>query len=391
MSEGRWAPLLEGDLAASARASVRAIGDTLASAGVAPQDAADVALYWAYAAGELDDPQTDDRYSTAVDRLVDRISGEHDLHQLFGGLAGDAWVLAHIATESAAEVLGLVDRELLELLSVERWTRPYDLVGGLAGYGVYFLERLHNATEDPAAAKQGLARVIHHLHSLHVHAPGGVTWKTAHEHVPGPRAADAPDGYYDLGVAHGIAGVIALLGKVIALGDPPPRTEHMLDDAMQWLWTHRQPPAPEGRFPAFLIPGRMVRRTRTAWCYGDPGIAVATWLAAIHRGGSTADSLALARDVASRLPEHTQIVEAQLCHGAVGLAHLLARCHHASGDPALRESAIEWYRRALALPVPPRADLLEGAPGIGLALLAGLSTTEPAWDRRLLCDLPVRT
>ena len=382
MPEGRWAPLLSGDLAGAADLAVRGIGEVLAATAIEPPHAADVALFWAYAAGAFDDPQTDERYRVAVDRLVDRISGEHDALQLFGGLAGDAWVLAHIATDSAAEVLTLVDRELADALAVETWTGPYDLVGGLVGFGVYFLERLHNATEDPAGAKHALARIVHHLHRLHVHAPGGVTWKTAPEHVPSPRAADAPEGYYDLGVAHGTAGVIAFLARVLALGEPPPRTDHLRDDATRWLWAQRQPPAPEGRFPAFLIPKRIARRTRTAWCYGDPGIAIATW-------SSSDDALALAREVAARAPEHTQITEAQLCHGASGLAHLLARGHHASGDPTLRASAIEWYRRALALPVPPRGDLLEGAPGIGLALLAAISDTEPAWDRRLLCDLPV--
>lgn len=378
MPEGRWAPLLVGDLATAAQTKIRAIGDALATAEIPPHCAADVALFWAYAAGAIESAETDERYSAAVDRLVERISGEHEALQLFGGLAGDGWVLAHIATDDAAEILALVDSELLELLAVDRWLGPYDLVGGLVGYGVYFLERLHNATSDPGSAKQGLARVAHHLHALHVHAPGGVTWKTAPEHIPPTRNADAPDGYYDLGVAHGVAGVIALLSRVIALGDPPPRTDHMRDEAARWLWTQRQSPAPEGRFPAFLIPQRIARRTRTAWCYGDPGIACATW-------GSD-DALALAREVAARAPEHTQIVEAHLCHGAVGLAHLLARCHFASNDPALRDAAIAWYGRALAMPVA-GLDLLEGQPGVGLALIAATSDTAPAWDRRLLCDL----
>jgi hypothetical protein len=35
-------------------------------------------------------------------------------------------------------------------------------------------------------------------------------------------------------------------------------------------------------------------------------------------------------------------------------------------------------------------DFLEGATGVGLALLAGLATEEPGWDRLMLCDLPPR-
>ncbi len=36
-----------------------------------------------------------------------------------------------------------------------------------------------------------------------------------------------------------------------------------------------------------------------------------------------------------------------------------------------------------------RASLLVGTIGVGIALLAAISELEPAWDRLLLCDLPV--
>jgi len=116
------------------------------------------------------------------------------------------------------------------------------------------------------------------------------------------------------------------------------------------------------------------------------------------------------REVAAREPEHTGIVDAGLCHGTSGMAHLLNRCYQASGDEQLRDAAIVWFRRTLArrelgkgvggfLSPPENAgagpwreahDLLEGAVGIGLTLLGACTDSEPRWDRLVLCDVPVR-
>jgi hypothetical protein len=102
-------------------------------------------------------------------------------------------------------------------------------------------------------------------------------------------------------------------------------------------------------------------------------------------------------------------VDAGLCHGAAGLAHLFNRMFQATGDPALGEAARGWYARTLDARRPGRgiggiaarvsesdggsrwvADpgLLTGAAGVALALLAGVSSVDPAWDRLLLVSPP---
>jgi hypothetical protein len=80
-----------------------------------------------------------------------------------------------------------------------------------------------------------------------------------------------------------------------------------------------------------------------------------------------------------------------------------------TGEERLAEAARFWFERALELRVEGEgiagfrawevnpsgeagwrsdAGLLEGAAGVGLALLGALSTVEPAWDRTLLVSLP---
>jgi hypothetical protein len=435
MSGAAWQPILGGDLAERARIAVRAIGDSLAAADVDARDAAHVALFWAYASGLFDDAETEERYAAAVDRLVDSIGAGFSAHALFGGLAGDGFVIAHVASDGGDELLAMVDRALVDAVAVERWDAPYDLVEGVIGHGVYFRERLE-ATPDARLARDGLAHVVRHLAALAVETADGTTWRTPMRHVPAHQQGGAPDGYFNCGVAHGVPGAIPLLAAAAAQLDgksaarPGPesgpaghwsggsgfavagRARALAAGATRWILAQQLDGDRRNRLPSMVMtaPGAPPPSpTRTAWCYGDLGVGAALWSAAARTGAPTAAAAALVRAAADRAPEDCNIVDAGLCHGASGMAHVLNRCYQASGDPALRIAAIDWYARALDRREPGRGiggfltpppggrpgawraatDLLEGGTGIGLALIAAVAECEPSWDRLLLCDVPI--
>jgi hypothetical protein len=64
---------------------------------------------------------------------------------------------------------------------------------------------------------------------------------------------------------------------------------------------------------------------RPAWCYGDPGVAGALLVGARATGSAAweDEALALGHGVAARPFEQTGIIDALLCHGASGVAHVL--------------------------------------------------------------------
>jgi hypothetical protein len=131
--------------------------------------------------------------------------------------------------------------------------------------------------------------------------------------------------------------------------------------------------------------------------------------AARHRGhaGWEAVALEVARTAAARGtdPQDSEIVDAALCHGSAGLAHLFNRMHQASGDPLLAEAARAWYRYTVDMQRPgagiagyeffaeagwvPLTGLLSGLAGVGLGLLGGVSSREPAWDQFLAVSVPL--
>ncbi len=403
----RWSPILTGAVAEAAWAAVRAIAEDLATDRGEQARAADIALFWAYLAGAVDDAPTAARHEEAVDRLVSVVERGVSSLRLYGGLAGIGWTLAHIS-EDNEEFLAEVDHILVEALDpATRWPGDYDLIGGLAGLAVYFLER----PVGVGRADEGLARIVAQLEQTAEVTGAGTTWHTPPSLLPPWQVARWPAGYYSCGLAHGVPGVVAVLGRIAARPGAPARAAELVRAATRWVLAQRVD-VPHSIFPGSIEPGQPAGGSRTAWCYGDPGVIAGLWLGRAHLHEPVDDLIALARQVVARAPAHCGVRDAGLCHGSIGLAHVYNRFYQASGDDEFRAAAVRWFEHGLAQAQPGQGvggfralkvltpgqpetlvgepDFLEGAAGIGLALLAGLQGATPGWDRLLACDVPTR-
>jgi lantibiotic modifying enzyme len=206
------------------------------------------------------------------------------------------------------------------------------------------------------------------------------------------------DGYYNLGVAHGIAGVQAFLGFA---GRTVPEARELQRRSRTWMRQHRAPGFPA--YPCLVgVDDPRNRQLRSGWCHGDPGLAAA-WFSAAKAAGDEAwaeEALQIARALAGRSSQELGVTDAGLCHGAAGLAHLFLRLQRRTGESVFAQESAIWFGRTLELRrreggvggfVAAGANgdsadpgFLAGAAGIGLALLAAVGRAEPAWDRVLL-------
>jgi hypothetical protein len=391
-----WQAVLDGESAQAALQLARTIAREVAKVTGASVDRT---VFWAYASNALDEPFANAAYDAALADLAAHVMSGAAHPMLYNeGLSGMGWALAHV-TDDSDGLVARIDRTMLAIVSLPSWRGDYDLTQGLVGHGVYFLERLRGA-EPADQAREGLERVVAHLAATAERTDDGARWFTRPDLMQPHIRAVFPDGRYDCGMAHGCAGVVALLARAAALPDPPRAARALGEEAARWLIAQRHAPgAVGGRFPALVVPDRPVEPSRSAWCYGDLGVAAALWSAEQHLGiaGGLAHETAL--DGIARPAAHYNIEDVALCHGSAGLAHLYNRFYQATRDPAFAEAARQWYRATVtadtleALPGFalwgthwPR--LLDGAMGVGLALFAAATRTEPAWDRILLCDLP---
>ena len=367
---------------------------------------ADYATLRIYAATDDTVPDPDDEAGQALAAAIAAIA-QRSAPGLYGGAARVAFAVGHLSAGDDADLAcEMIEASLLRYL--EQPTDTHDLISGVVGIAVPVLQRI--ADGRPSPSSEPIARsILGHLERLSRTQPTGLAWHTPASLLPQWQRELAPDGYINLGLAHGIPGVIAILARYIAAGVEVSRARRLLDGAVAYLLSVAEPTM-GARYHAWL-PSKG-GGTRVAWCYGDLGVAVALMAAASATGRDDwrATALELAHGMAVRSFESSQVIDAGLCHGAAGVAHLFNRMAQATGDAELARAADTWFDHTIAMrrsePIAgyPRAmpvngvinweaapDLLTGATGIALALHAAISPIEPAWDQLLLADLSPTT
>lgn len=344
------------------------------------------------------------RLGEAIDGLATVPMGP----SLFMGYSGVAWVtdvLDRALFHTPNDPNESIDETLVSLLGSGE-VRQIDLISGLVGLGVYALRRLPRP-----AAVACVERTVELLGERAHRTPDGVAWFTPPEELP-PGTRDVfGNGYFNLGMAHGCAGVVAFLAGVVGSGVAGDAAGALLDESVPWLLAQEVRDAEDSVFPAVIGRDGYTEPSRTAWCYGDPGIAVALALAGSATGEQAwrVEAHRIALRVARRPEQLCGVRDACLCHGAAGLAHILNRLATDFEDEEIAESARRWFDRTLEMrtngtgvggfrtyragrDVEARwidhAGVLAGSSGIALALLSAIEGRPPVWDSAFLLSDP---
>jgi lantibiotic biosynthesis protein len=416
-----WRPILSGTTAEQALQAVDAIAESITSITASPGERdpslgrgqAGLALLYTWLARTGRMPQADLLARQCLDQAIEALSTQAMNASFYGGFTGVAWAadLVDRLLDPDAEDRGeAVDDALLRLLSRdERWSASYDLIVGLIGLGVYALQRYPRPV-----ATECLRQVVERLQECARRDEHGLYWWTPPAEILDEESRKQySSGRVDLGVAHGVAGAVALLGGICGAGVEQATVRPLLEGAVSWLLAHSVPTAAGPTFPVWVAPAFQPSPARCAWCYGDPGIAAALMLAARGAGdaGWEQTAVALACRAAERPASETGVVNANFCHGAAGLAHVYNRMYQATGEPTLGRAALYWLERTLGFYRlakdaggswvqgnwdPARRErwtwtgieLVEGAAGVALVLLAAATSVEPTWDRMFLVSAP---
>lgn len=379
-----WQPIADRDLRRRASQEIRALaamlGEPLADASpsLALGDAG-TAVFFAYLARtRFPIKHAADRARHYANRAAQAIGRVALPLGLFGGVSGIAWMLQHLrgAELPRRDPCAQLDGALQGAIAGGRLDDDLDLVTGLCGVAIYALARRAPALTTAIVAR---LRARGTLDS----DGAGVTWSPPGEPV-------------DLGTAHGLAGLVAVLGQASAAGVRGATT--LARRATCSLLRHARWDQPSV-FPDIVAPGvapgaspaePAPRDCRLAWCYGDIGAACALHTVADATGhaGLRTTALRIALHAAQRPVTGSGVVDCGVCHGAAGVAFGLQRLFVATGAPALREAAGRWLARALDLGIPPGLrdgseaahgrGLLGGA-GVGLAYLAAIRPVWPRW------------
>jgi hypothetical protein len=336
----------------------------------------------------------------ALGRAARNLSAVGHSPSFYDGFTGVAWVIEVLTGNPELpperDPNAAVDAALVAYLSQTPWTRPYDAVRGLVGIGIYALERLPRASGEEL-----LSLVVDRLaEALRPRDPGIAWWTDPAWGSGGPG--------WNLGLAHGVPGVVALLSNVVTSGARPEtvgEARRLIEGAVTWLLAQELPDHAGGAFSFEAGPPETAAPARLGWCYGDTSVATAL-LAAARATRDTSWEKAAVRVAlrATERPFETSGVEdAGLCHGAAGVAHMFHRMHTTTRDERFARAARTWFDRALGMREErgfcgfraarrspggtkwhPEPGFITGAGGVTLALLAATTGVEPTWDRALL-------
>ncbi|MEV0577203.1 lanthionine synthetase C family protein [Streptomyces sp. NPDC050392] len=251
----------------------------------------------------------------------------------------------------------------------------WDLIRGLTGLAALLLSR-------PIAPR--LPDMLSCLVALAHPARGDGRMLPGWWSAVGPDGTEMTGGHSNNGMAHGIAGPLAVLSLALRAGVSVPGQEEAIGTFAIWLdlhGTHYWSTA------AHLDVGQRpeAEPARQSWCYGQPGIARAQQLAALALG-DPARRQAAEDSVETILTDPQQlarITDSTLCHGWAGLLTLTRAVAADSPEPARFTHIVQDLHRRLAADWEhlPKPGFLEGRAGAQLALH---DTGTAGWTRALL-------
>ncbi|WP_440697193.1 lanthionine synthetase C family protein [Clavibacter nebraskensis] len=364
--------------------------------------------------------EVDDAAARATDHMLAalRTTQEQPLQtsDLFSGSAGLAFALqacvqveprfARVLAAAVPTALSQARQEYADAPVSGAAPQDYDVISGPAGLlgWIDALPDAFSASAEPLRTHlhAGLGRLFRHAST----ASDAPPWRILPELVPVEERLElAPAGYSDTGLAHGAAGPLAALSLGASRDDA---VLSSIRDVVAWLLRTRSTDEAGTNWPTLIPTGSVLpaaapwARSRTAWCYGAPGIVAALSLA--HR---RAPSPALAGAIEeateammTRIGDGRAFSTPTLCHGSAGVAVILRHLADDHGNERAGRG-LDAVADELLSTIDPSAEfgvqdvepgptpvdnptLLNGAAGVALALHALLSPGRPTWTRLLM-------
>jgi hypothetical protein len=363
-----------------------------------------------------------------------------------GGLAGGCGSIAFVAAIAASAtggyegLLGRLEPALAthaeKKITYERWRLhsggvgtawdAYDAIIGLAGVGRLLLMAVDaGRTVHLHTLRQILAFLCELTDPIVVdghRVPGW--WTPPERYLSAYDRRLFPGGDFNVGLAHGICGPLALLATALIRGVEVPRQVHAMGRILDWLALHRAATGSEPAWPPRVGWDTQIAGARAlsahvdppvaSWCYGTAGVARAIQLAgrALRQPSWEETAVAALRAALQQPAAAVGLGDATFCHGTAGLLQASWRVATDTGDSELAVHAARLAGEILASFDPdvpfgfqhlaPRrsgsgephwkaldiAGALDGAAGVALTLVTATRSVhvgdDGAWDAAFL-------
>ena len=347
-----------------------------------------------------------------LEQLVDAIINDAVQYKIHGYLevtyyAEMAWLLCHLYEKKQIrfdldECLAEIDDSLYEGMVLSLNNKEYGCVNGAISISLYFYYRY---ILGDVKYKPYLEQFVDLLRESAIETDTMMKWICEIN-------SDTHEQGCNLGIAHGIPGILLFLRKLYLLNIKRNRISTMIVKICNFLWLQKHSLSDHPSYFYNVCTDTYGYDSKLGWCYGDLSVGYSLYQASSLPGlesnkikGKVVEVLmsTTERTVSSNIP----IVDAGLCHGTAGIAHLYDRLHHQTKEIRFKEAALYWYKETMRmakfdseyagyrLPYYLKTSekeiselhnlsFLPGIAGTGLSLLSAIYPIEPSWDMCLL-------
>ena len=332
-----------------------------------------------------------------IEEVISTINIQNREFSLCNGICGFYWLIKHLEKEKFIETGAFQDSEILEEYLLARLDKEiklnnWDYLHGSLGIiwtllnyrhylirerSFYLLEQLEKSCDLFSNGRMALrSRLID--------------------------SNNRPYDVYNLGLAHGLPGVLLILSTFIKKGIQPDYSKDILQKIYKYLESQKLNYKITGNFfKNWLLVNEGIesKQSRLAWCYGDLGIGYALYEVGVNIADDDLKKNAieiLLNSTKKKTIEESAVVDAGLCHGSVGIAHIYNRLFRKTNIYEFKKMSLFWYQKTLELARfkdgyagykandrrkwVSEYNLLVGISGIGLSLMSATSHYEPKWD-----------
>lgn len=376
---------------------------------------------------ELDDlypeenwDQISHQYVLKIKESIERQGVSSHGFSLFSGLTGICFAIQRASRKGTRyqKLLQILQTRLIEgfrkthlepLNESLKHSKPchpsqYELIQGISGIGLYSLynknlDSFYLMTKEILRLLVALCRPI----TIEGHTVPG--WYLPNEFLFNKFDKQAfPKGNFNLGLSHGIPGVLTLLSLALLQGIEVEGQKEAIELIVSWIqskrknnngmvyWGHCIKFEDEIKKNESNSENRSHTQNREAWCYGTPGVAQSIFLSGKALNNQELQQYAIDSLISIfQRPSHEWLLPGPtLCHGISGLFAITNYLAKAAGSHILNEKAQDLYENVLEHYHPDyplgfkdydpgkqgeyvqieRAGLLEGTSGVLLALLS---------------------
>lgn len=306
-----------------------------------------------------------------------------------GGTAGVSWMLRLIAKEGIIEaediddVLGDIDKINIAVFKSELEKGNIDYLHGAIGIAHYLLT-FGIETEFVCT------RVVEKLKELAEEDNWGrICWRRA-TYVQTYKLETV----YNLGLAHGMGAIIYILSEIIELTQNE-NAAALLNGVLQYYkYLFDNNTSLPYSFPMWMpiqseYPQEIAPRGKKAWCYGDIGVSFALLKAAQVLNNNSVYKMTISVLKKAILENHP-VYDWCFCHGLSGLYYMYKKLNTIPELKGFESISELWLSRLINKREQILKDgslgILQGIPGVVLALLNAEKKDLGTWDSFLLLD-----